>query len=235
MTLATLHTSSKGESLGELLKSLQERIMRVSAKNLSDYSWLVRLFFWNQKRRYGQVLEPGMLWGRSPWVFVTLALLFGALDRKRSPIDPPLRSLFTVRVSQINHCAFCVDINSATLLKRGAAMDKVLALQDWQNSPLFAERERIALEYAEAMTRSDDGVTDALFNRVKSQFDDDAVIELTGLIAFQNMSSKFNAALGLRRRGSVLFPQSRSRLGGGQRLLPTRQCSIEHSIQCNCY
>ena len=215
MTLATLHTSSKGESesLGELLTRAQERIMRVSAKNLSDYSWLVRLFFWNQKRRYGQVLEPGMLWGRSPWVFVTLALLFGALDRKRSPIDPPLRSLVTVRVSQINHCAFCVDINSATLLKRGAEMDKVLALQDWHNSPLFAERERIALEYAEAITRSDVGVTDALFSRVKSQFDDDAVIELTGLIAFQNMSSKFNAALGIAAQGFCPVPTKSVPLG----------------------
>ena len=180
--------------------------MRISAKNLSDYSWLVRVFFWNQKRKYGQVLGPGMLWGRSPWVFAPLALLFGALDRKRSPIDPPLRSLVTVRVSQINHCSFCIDINSATLLKRGVAMDKVLALQHWQDSPLFTERERIALEYTEAMTRSDGGVTDALFHRVKSQFDDDAVIELTGLIAFQNMSSKFNAALGVPAQGFCSVP-----------------------------
>ena len=168
--------------------------MRVSAKKLSDYPWLVRVFFWNQRRKYGQTLQPAMLWGRSPWVFAALASLFGALDRKRSPIEPSLRSLVTVRVSQINHCAFCVDINSATLLKRGVAMDKVLALQDWQGSPLFTERERIAIGYAEAMTRSDVGVTDALFERVRSQFDDDAIIELTGLIAFQNMSSKFNAA-----------------------------------------
>jgi alkylhydroperoxidase family enzyme len=87
-------------------------------------------------------------------------------------------------------------------------MDKMLALQDWQNSPLFAERERLALEYAEAMTRSDVGVTDALFSRVKSEFDDDAVIELTGLIAFQNMSSKFNAALGIAAQGFCPVPDS---------------------------
>jgi AhpD family alkylhydroperoxidase len=98
--------------------------MRVSAKAFQTIL-VVRLFFWNQKRKYGQVLEPGMLWGRSPWLFVTLALLYGALDRKRSPIDPPLRSLVTVRVSQINHCAFCVDINSATLLKRGVVKTAV--------------------------------------------------------------------------------------------------------------
>lgn len=180
--------------------------MRISAKHLSDYPWVVRLFFWSQKRKYGQVLEPTMLWGRSPWLFVTLALLYGAIDRKRSPIDPPLRSLVTVRVSQINHCAFCVDINSATLLKRGVVMDKVLALPHWQESPLFTERERVALDYAEAMTRSELGVTKPLFDRLKAQFDDDAVIELTGLIAFQNMSSKFNAALGVPAQGFCALP-----------------------------
>ncbi|MBI4274816.1 MAG: carboxymuconolactone decarboxylase family protein, partial [Rhizobiales bacterium] len=45
-----------------------------------------------------------------------------ALDRRSSPISPALRSLITVRVLQINHCAFCIDINSATLLKRGVSM-----------------------------------------------------------------------------------------------------------------
>src|SRR5450631_1886865 len=178
----------------------------IAAKPLSQYPWFIRLVFWKQKRTYGRILDPGLLWGRSPWVFAAVALLYGALDRRSSPIEPALRSLVTVRVSQINHCAFCVDINSATLLKRGVAMDKVLAVQDWQNNPLFAERERIALEYAEAMTRSDVGVTDALFSRVKSEFDDDAVIELTGLIAFQNMSSKFNAALGTAAQGFCPVP-----------------------------
>ena len=175
--------------------------MRLEPKKISAYPWLVRLLLWNQRRRYGQVLEPALLWGRSPWVFTSLALLYGALDRKRSPIEPALRSLVTVRVSQINQCAFCVDINSATLLKRGIAMDKVLALQHWPTSTLFAERERVALEYAEAITRSDWGVSDELFRRVSAHFDDDAVVELTGLIAFQNMSSKFNAAMAVPAQG----------------------------------
>ena len=118
--------------------------MHVSTKTITEYPWFIRLFFWNQKRRYGKVLEPGMLWGRSPWVFSTLALLYGALDRKRSPISPVLRSLITVRVSQINHCEFCVDINSATLLKRGIAEDKINALPMSASAANFAmEQEQI--------------------------------------------------------------------------------------------
>ena len=50
------------------------------------FPWYVRLFFWNQRRRYGAVLEPSKLWGRTPKVFVSLAMLYGALDRRSSPI-----------------------------------------------------------------------------------------------------------------------------------------------------
>ncbi len=59
----------------------------VSARPLSAYPAFVRLFFWNQRRRYGRVLDPGLLWGRSPWVFAAVALLYGALDRRASPLE----------------------------------------------------------------------------------------------------------------------------------------------------
>jgi AhpD family alkylhydroperoxidase len=180
--------------------------MHVSTKPITEYPWFIRLFFWNQKRRYGKVLEPGMLWGRSPWVFATLALLYGALDRKHSPLSPVLRSLITVRVSQINHCEFCVDINSATLVKRGVPENKIEALWEWRESPLFDQTERIALEYTEAVTHSELSVDNDLMARVKGHFDDDAVVELTGLIAFQNLSSKFNNALDVAPQGFCRLP-----------------------------
>ena len=165
------------------------------------FPWYVRVFFWNQKRRYGAVLEPVRLWGRTPKVFITLALLYGALDRRSSPIEPPLRSLITVRVSQINWCAFCVDLNSATVLKRGIDKAKLAELADFEGSSLFSEREKAALAYAEAVTYSDRQPTAGHFERLHRYFDDDAIIELTGLIAFQNLSSKFNAALGVEPQG----------------------------------
>ena len=179
----------------------------VTAKPLDRYPWLIRLFFWKQKRTYGKVLEPGLLWGRSPWVFAAVALLYGALNRRSSPLSPALRSLVTVRVSQINHCSFCIDINSATLLKRGVPIDKVEALADWRNSPLFSEEERLALDYAEAMTITGTGtgtgteITTDLRARLHHHWDEDAIVELSGLIAFQNLSSKFNAALDVPAQG----------------------------------
>ena len=180
--------------------------MRIEPRPLNRYPWYLRPFFWSQRRKYGAVLESALLWARAPRLFLGVAVLYGMIDRRSSPIDPPLRSLVTVRVSQINHCSFCVDLNSATLIKRGASFDKVDALQDWQESNLFDRRERVALEYTEAMTHSDREVDDDLFGRLRQDFDDDAIIELTGLIAFQNMSSKFNSALAVPPGGFCRMP-----------------------------
>lgn len=180
--------------------------MRVPAKSPRQYPWYLRPFFWNQKRKYGSVLDAALLWARAPRLFLGVATLYGMIDRRSSPLDPALRSLVTVRVSQINHCRFCVDLNSATLLKRGAPMDKIDALASWRESNLFDERERAVLDYTEAVTRSDIQVTDAQTDQLRAYFDDDAIVELTGLIAFQNMSSKFNAALDVPPQGFCRMP-----------------------------
>jgi AhpD family alkylhydroperoxidase len=182
------------------------KAMRISPKAPAAYPWFLRPFFWNQRRKYGAVLESALLWARSPTVFLGVALLYGAIDRKSSPIPPALRSLLTVRVSQLNGCRFCVDLNSATLLKRGVALDKVTSLQAWRTSSLFSTQERAALAYAEAVTLPDHGVDDDQMSRLKQHFDDDAIVELTALIAFQNMSSKFNSALAVPPQGFCRLP-----------------------------
>lgn len=175
----------------------------------SHFPWYVKIFFWNQRRRYGAVLEPARFWGRTPRVFAALALLYGALDRRRSPIEPALRSLITVRVSQINWCRFCVDINSATSLKRGVEHKKLGELENFQSSELYSEREKTALTYAETMTYTDRHTTPDQFLELKKFFKDDEIIELTALIAFQNLSSKFNAALGVEPQGFCSLPDRR--------------------------
>jgi AhpD family alkylhydroperoxidase len=175
--------------------------MRITPRPVAQYPWYLRPFFWLQRRKYGAALESALLWARAPRLFLGVAFLYGMIDRRSSPLDPALRSLLTVRVSQINHCPFCVDLNSLTLMKRGAAPEKIEALAQWRESALFDEREQTALEYAEAMTYLRGGVDEEILGCLKRYFDDDAIIELTGLIAFQNLSSKFNAALGVPAQG----------------------------------
>ena len=165
------------------------------------FPWYVRLFLANQRRRYGRELEPARLWARSPLVFSSLALLYGALDRKSSPIEPALRTLITVLVSQVNWCAFCVDINSATGIKRGLTEAHLAALPEFETSTLFDARTKAALAYATAITYTSHQVDADLMTRLKSHFNDDAIIELTALVAFQNLSSKFNSALDVAAQG----------------------------------
>lgn len=77
----------------------------------------------------------------------------------------------------------------------GIADEKLLALNDYATSLLFSERERVALEYADAMTITGRDVSDELFVRLGASFDPDAIVELTEVIAWENASAKFNRAL----------------------------------------
>jgi alkylhydroperoxidase family enzyme len=83
----------------------------------------------------------------------------------------------------------------------GVSDDKILALADYATSPLYTEAERVALEYADAVTLSDREVTDELFARLRRVYEDDALVELTAVIAWENASSKFNRALRIPSQG----------------------------------
>ena len=173
--------------------------MRVSERPLATLRWYLRPLFWLQRRRWGQSLVPALTWARVPSYYLALAGFYAATERKGSPLEPELRSLVQARISQLNHCAFCIDINSALAAARAGSMDKAMALEAWRESLLYSGREQLALEYAEAVTGG--SVNDELAGRVKAEFGEDAMVELTGLIAFQNMSAKFNAALDIPSQG----------------------------------
>ncbi len=83
----------------------------------------------------------------------------------------------------------------------GVSEEKILALADYATSPLYTEAERAALEYADSITLSDREVSDELFARLRRHYPDDALVELTGIIAWENASSKFNRALRIPSQG----------------------------------
>lgn len=85
-------------------------------------------------------------------------------------------------------------------------MEKVEALDHWKESELFNKKEKAVLEYVEAITYSDRQVSDELTQRLRDYFSEDAIVELTGLIAFQNLSSKFNSALDVPAQGFCKLP-----------------------------
>ena len=79
--------------------------------------------------------------------------------------------------------------------------DKILALAEYAASPLYSEAERVALELADCMTISGREVSDDLFARLRRFYDDDALVELTAIVAWENASSKFNRTMRIPSQG----------------------------------
>jgi AhpD family alkylhydroperoxidase len=181
----------------------------IQPKPIGHYPWYLRWFFRRQARKYGRTLSPSWLWGRLPAHFGGMLLMLGLFQRKRFPVDAALRSLVSARVAQLNGCAFCVDLNAYNLLKATGSADKAAAVAQWRESDLYTEGERAALDYAEAMTDSNRRVEPAQIEALKQHHDDDGVVALTAWIAFQNLSAKFNAALGAEENGLCQLPPPR--------------------------
>ncbi|HLH54757.1 MAG TPA: carboxymuconolactone decarboxylase family protein [Verrucomicrobiae bacterium] len=178
----------------------------IPPKPSKEYPFYLRWFFRAQARKYGQTLAPSWLWGRLPGHFFGLLFLLGLFQRKRFAVDAGLRSLVSGRVAQMNGCAFCVDLNSYNLLQATGSTAKAEALNRWRESELYTEKERAALDYAEAMTDTSKRVTEKQIAALKNHFNDDGVVALTAWIAFQNFSAKFNAALGAEENGLCKLP-----------------------------
>jgi len=83
----------------------------------------------------------------------------------------------------------------------GTSEEKILALAEYESSPLFSPAERVALRYADAITLSDRDVEDALFEELREHYDEEQVLELTMGIAWENASTKFNRALRIPAQG----------------------------------
>ena len=101
-----------------------------------------------------------------------------------------------------------MDINSSRVLETTeGGMDKLADVTGWRDSKLFSEAERLALEYAERITYTDQQVDEALVDSLKQHFTDAQIVELTAAIAMENFRSKFNPPLGIEAQGFCMVPK----------------------------
>jgi alkylhydroperoxidase family enzyme len=103
-----------------------------------------------------------------------------------------------------------MDINASRGMQAGADTVKVGEIRTWRESRRFSEVERAALEYAEAMTITGQRVSEELFARVRTFFDEAQVVELTAMVALENFRSKLNPTLGIEAQGFCVVPASGS-------------------------
>lgn len=111
---------------------------------------------------------------------------------RKSGLEAPLLDLVRMRSSQINGCAYCIDMHSKDARTEGETEQRLYALSAWRETPFFTERERAALAWTEALTLiSESDVSDELFAETRKQFSESEIVALTLAIVAINGWNRF--------------------------------------------
>lgn len=117
----------------------------------------------------------------------------------KSPLEESLLNLVYFRVSQINGCAFCLDMHSKDLMAKGESDQRLFVLDAWREAPFYTDRERAALAWAEALTKIKSGlVPDEIYNEARNHFSEDELIDLTFAVITINSYNRINIAFGAK-------------------------------------
>jgi len=124
-----------------------------------------------------------------------------------SGLEQPLLELIKLRSSQINGCAYCIDMHSKDALAMGETTQRLFGLSVWSETPFFTPRERAAIQWTEAITTIQDGhASDAAYKEVRAHFDETETVKLTFAIAQINTWNRL--ALAFRPPvGNYISPQ----------------------------
>jgi AhpD family alkylhydroperoxidase len=125
-----------------------------------------------------------------------------------SGLEAALLELIKIRVSQINGCAFCLDMHTKDARAAGETEQRLYALPAWRETPFFSDRERAALAWAEAVTRvSETHVADEVYETVRQHFTEKELVDLTLAIVAINgwnrLAISFRSVPGSYHRQSV--------------------------------
>lgn len=113
----------------------------------------------------------------------------------KSPIENSLLHLLSFRVSQINGCAFCLDMHAKDLRAAGETEQRLYVLDAWRETPFYTDRERAALAWAEALTKITNGdVPDEVYEEARKQFSEEELIDLTVEVITINSYNRINIA-----------------------------------------
>ena len=113
--------------------------------------------------------------------------MFALSSEVTSKIEAPLFELVKIRASQLNGCAYCLDMHTKDARRAGETEQRIYALNAWRETPFFTDRERAALEWTEALTRlTESHVSDDLYQRVSRQFSEPELVALTFAVVVIN-------------------------------------------------
>jgi len=127
--------------------------------------------------------------------------MFSLSTEVEKHIERPLLALVEIRASQINGCAYCLDMHTKDARLAGETEQRIYALNAWRETPFFTDRERAALEWTEAVTRvADTHVPDEVYDRVAAHFNEADLVALTFAVivinSWNRLSISFRPTVG---------------------------------------
>jgi AhpD family alkylhydroperoxidase len=181
------------------------RVAKVSARRAGPFIKLAYHFARRQitrltGRETERMIEPVEIYAHVP----KLLLAYGILEQatgKLHRLDERTKALAELKAATLTNCEYCIDLGSHIARRWGLDDEELRALPSYQTSTLFTDEEKLILDYAVAMSRTPVAVPDTLVVKLREQFDDAQLVELTHLIALENMRGRFNLALGIEAAG----------------------------------
>lgn len=152
------------------------------------------------KKMFGAVPEPAeVLWHNRKVLNSMMGL--GWRVQKWDALAPDLASFAHMAVASMVGCSWCLDLHYFSAVNDGLDQCKASEVPRWHESTVFTPLEREVMEYAKAMTQTPPTVTDAMSLRLLDRLGAPAMVELTSIVAFANMSTRSNSALGISSQG----------------------------------
>ncbi len=180
------------------------------------------------RRQFGRMVDPVSVYAHTP----TLLAGYGAFEQatgRQHRVSERLKVLAETRAAAVVSCEFCVDIASHIARQEGITEAQLLAMPHYRESEEFDDLEKLVLDYATAISRTPAHVSDELFAALRAHFDERQLVELTNVIALENMRARFNSAFDMTPAGfsdgMVCVPMERSANAAATGLQPTAEAA----------
>ena len=162
---------------------------------------LLKYAFRYSRKKFGKVVEPVQAAAHHPGVLMASGALETTVEHRWHSLDEHLRWLALQATSAAIGCSWCIDYGYYESVQSGVDPRKVRDVARWRESDVYDDRERLVLEYADAVNSTPSTVTEDLAARLREHFSEKEIVELAGWIALENNRSRFNAGLGLKSQG----------------------------------
>jgi len=146
------------------------------------------------------MIEPAQAYAHAPGLLLGYGMFELAVS-KADRVDERLKVLAELKAGALTQCEWCIDIGSQIARRVGIDKAQLLALAHYRESEHFDELDKLVLDYAVGMSSTPVSVSDELFSKLRAHLDDAQLVELTNVIAVENMRGRFNLALGIGSAG----------------------------------